>query len=63
MSNAATQTKPCPECGQTSGWWCVLDRKSMVFRGPDGGKTEHRIFEKKEKHCANCDADVTKCVS
>lgn len=57
------QTKPCPECGETAGWWCALDRKSMVFRDEAGCKTEHRIFEKKQKHCAKCDADVTKCVS
>lgn len=59
----AKQLKPCPSCGKTEGWWSSLERKSMVFRSADGEKLEHRIFESKRKYCANCDSEITECVS
>lgn len=58
-----TQIKPCPKCAGRHGWWVALQRNSMVFRSATGEKLEHRLFEQKKKHCANCDADVSKCVA
>lgn len=57
------QKQPCPNCGELAGWWSGIQRnKSMVFHAANGEVTERRIEESKEKHCAKCDATVTKCV-
>jgi hypothetical protein len=59
-----SQKKPCPECGQLAGWWSgIATKKSMIFHKPNGNIQEERIVESKRKHCANCDAEVTECIS
>ncbi len=58
----AKQIAPCPQCGFTAGWWSPLTKFSMVFYDADGCKLEHRLFEKPAKHCANCDAKITKLI-
>lgn len=56
------QVQSCPKCGKCVGWWSKVKRISMVFFEANGSKSEHRIYEAKEKYCANCNYNITKCV-
>jgi len=56
------QTKPCPDCGETAGWWSALTPMSMTFFETNGNTAEYRLFYKKRKNCAKCDSDITACV-
>ena len=58
-----TQVKPCSGCGKVAGWWSAMSESSMVFFEANGDIKEERLFFRKRKHCAECDRDITDCVS